>query len=135
MGRKTLVRESRKPHKPHVFLHEQAVSGFAENNEGSYNARNNPCIIATSIFDWYNPSPDKLSAFTLTHLSTEATSSFSTRFKSNFSYNKSLKEYLGLQKWNIVKIPGKTAAKAETSNSTLSIKAKNYPYARSAGVT
>ena len=41
---------------------------------------------------------------------------------------------MGLQKWNIVKIPGKTAAKAETSNSTFRLKVKNCPYVNSAGV-
>jgi hypothetical protein len=41
---------------------------------------------------------------------------------------------LGLHKWSIVKILGKAAAKAETSNCTFSLKEKNYLYARSAGV-
>jgi hypothetical protein len=35
--------------------------------------------------------------------------------------------------WNIVKILGKTGAKAKTLNFTFSSKAKNYPSAHSAG--
>jgi hypothetical protein len=40
----------------------------------------------------------------------------------------------GLAEWNIVKTLGKAAAKAGTSNSTFSLKAKNCPYASNAGV-
>jgi len=36
--------------------------------------------------------------------------------------------------WNVVKTLGKTTAKAKTSNSTFSLKVKNYPYVKSAGV-
>jgi hypothetical protein len=39
----------------------------------------------------------------------------------------------GSQDWNIVKTLGKTSAKAKTSNSTFSLKAKNCPSANSAG--
>jgi len=40
----------------------------------------------------------------------------------------------GSQDWNIVKILGKTSAKAKTSNFTFSSKAKNCPSANNAGV-
>jgi hypothetical protein len=39
----------------------------------------------------------------------------------------------GSQDWNIVKTLGKTSAKAKTSNSTFSSKAKNCPSANNAG--
>ena len=39
-----------------------------------------------------------------------------------------------LPQWSVVRILGKTVAKAETSNSTFSLKAKNCPYASNAGV-
>jgi len=41
----------------------------------------------------------------------------------------------GSQDWNIAKTLGKTSAKAKTSNSTFSSKAKNCPYANNAGAT
>jgi hypothetical protein len=41
---------------------------------------------------------------------------------------------LRLSKWSIVRTLGKTTAKAETYNSTLRLKVKNFPYAKSAGV-
>jgi len=37
--------------------------------------------------------------------------------------------------WSIAKILGKTAVKAEISNFTFRLKAKNCPYAKNAGVT
>jgi hypothetical protein len=40
---------------------------------------------------------------------------------------------LGLSQWSVVKILGKIAAKAKTSNSTSSSKVKNCPYAKNAG--
>ena len=41
VGRKNLVHKSWKPHKPLTFFHKQALGGFAENNKGSHNSRNN----------------------------------------------------------------------------------------------
>jgi hypothetical protein len=40
----------------------------------------------------------------------------------------------GSQDWNVVKTPGKTSAKAKTSNFTFSSKAKNCQSANNAGV-
>jgi len=39
----------------------------------------------------------------------------------------------GSQGWNVVRTLGRTSAKAKTSNSTSSLKAKNCPSANSAG--
>jgi hypothetical protein len=41
--------------------------------------------------------------------------------------------YLRLPEWSIARILGKTSVKAKTSNSTFSLKVKNYPYVKSAG--
>jgi hypothetical protein len=40
----------------------------------------------------------------------------------------------GSQDWNVAKTLGRTSAKAKTSNSTFSSKAKNCPSANNAGV-
>jgi hypothetical protein len=40
---------------------------------------------------------------------------------------------LRLPQWSVVRILGKTAAKAKTSNSIFCLKVKNCPYAKNAG--
>jgi hypothetical protein len=54
-------------------------------------------------------------------------------FKSNLAHTLT-GTCLRLSQWNVVRILGKATAKAKTSNSTFSLKVKNYPYVNSAGV-
>jgi hypothetical protein len=74
-----------------------------------------------------------IKAFTLIHLSPALDGSFNRNFKSNLALNSNW-NILRLLQWNIVRILGKTTAKAETSSFTSSLKVKNYPYAGNAGV-
>jgi hypothetical protein len=74
-----------------------------------------------------------IKAFTLIHLSTAVNGSFNMDFKSKSAHTVNL-NILRLSKWSIVRTLGKTTAKAETYNSTLRLKVKNFPYAKSAGV-
>lgn len=72
--------------------------------------------------------------FTLTHLSLRNTMVVSQRVLKAF-FAHSIKRYVtgGSQSWNIVRILGKTNAKARTSNFTSYSKEKNCPSASSVG--
>ena len=74
-------------------------------------------------------------SFTLTHLSPQCLVVASQRvLKANFANTVLVVIYTGGSLgWNIVKILGKTSAKAKTLNFTFSSKVKNFPSAHSAG--
>jgi hypothetical protein len=72
--------------------------------------------------------------FTLTHLSPQRQTVGSQRvLKAIFANTVLRKPTGGSRSWNIARTLGKTSAKAKTSNSTFSLREKNYPYAKNAG--
>jgi hypothetical protein len=73
-------------------------------------------------------------SFTLTHLSPQCLVVASQRVLKAIFANTVLKKTTGGSLgWNIVKILGKTSAKAKILNFTFSSKVKNFPSAHSAG--